>query len=103
MMLPGGPDGPDLPDGAGGAGGHLGGGPPIGSSSDGQDEAIDTPSMSVGRLVRQNAFPLVVMYLVRLKMLIPTPSLLHKNYFKKGCFNCKSQHALHNFAHYFQF
>ena len=42
-------------------------------------------------------------YLVRLKMLIPTPSLLHKNYFKKACFNCKSQHALHNFAHYFQF
>ena len=50
MMLPGGPDGPDLPDGAGGAGGHLGGGLPIGSSSDGQDEAIDTPSMPVGHL-----------------------------------------------------
>ena len=63
MMLPGGPDGPDLPDGAGGAGGHLGGGPPIGSSSDGQDEAIDTPSMSVGRLVRQNGITLVVMYI----------------------------------------
>ena len=42
-------------------------------------------------------------YLVRLKMLIPTPSLLHKNYFKKACFNCKSQHALHSFAHYLQF
>ena len=50
MKLPGGPDGPDPPDGAGAAGVHLGGGAPIGSSSDGQDEAIDTPTMSVGRL-----------------------------------------------------
>ena len=50
MMLPGGPDGPDPADGAGAAGGHLGGGASIRSSSGGQDEAIDTPTMSVGRL-----------------------------------------------------
>ena len=42
--LPGGPDGPDPPDGAGAAGVHLGGGPSIRSSPDGQDEAIDTPT-----------------------------------------------------------
>ena len=30
--------------------GHLGGGPRIRSSPDGQDEAVDTPTMSVGRL-----------------------------------------------------
>ena len=42
----GAPDGPDPPDGAGaGAGGHLGRGPRIKSSSGGQDEAIDTPSI----------------------------------------------------------
>ena len=57
-----------VPDGGYGhlgasAGGHLGGGLPIGSSSDGQDEAIDTPSMSVVRLVRQNGIALVVMYI----------------------------------------
>ena len=44
MKLPGGPDGPDPPDGAGAAGVHLGGGPSIRSSPDGQDEAIDTPT-----------------------------------------------------------
>ena len=43
-QLPGGPDGPDPPYGAGAAGVHLGGGPPIRSSPDGQDEAIDTPT-----------------------------------------------------------
>ena len=52
MKLPGGPDGPDPPDGAGASGGHLGGGASIRSSPDGQDEAIDTPTMSLGRLVR---------------------------------------------------
>ena len=35
-----------------GAGGHLGGGVSIRSSSDGQDEAIDTPSVLLRRLVR---------------------------------------------------
>ena len=43
-QLPGGPDGPDPPDGAGAAGVHLGGGAPIRSSPDSQDEAIDTPT-----------------------------------------------------------
>ena len=33
-----------------GAGVHLGGGASIFSSSDGQDEAVDTPTMAVGRL-----------------------------------------------------
>ena len=45
MTLPGAPDGPDPPDGAGAAGGHLGRGASIRSSPDGQDEAIDTPSI----------------------------------------------------------
>ena len=40
----GSPDAPEPPDGAGVAGGHLGGGVSIRSSSDGQDEAIDTPT-----------------------------------------------------------
>ena len=44
-QLPGGPDGPDPPDGAGAAGVHLGGGARSLLSSDGQDEAIDTPSV----------------------------------------------------------
>ena len=53
MKLPGVPDGGYGPVRAGaGAGGHLGGGPPARSSPDGQDEAIDTPTMSLGRLVR---------------------------------------------------
>ena len=51
-QLPEGPDGPDPPDGAGAAGVHLGRGPPIRSSPDGQDEAIDTPTTLVGALVR---------------------------------------------------
>ena len=43
MKLPGVPDGGYGHLGAGaGAGGHLGGGPSISSSPDGQDEAIDT-------------------------------------------------------------
>ena len=33
-----------------GAGVHLGGAASIFSSSDGQDEAVDTPTMAVGRL-----------------------------------------------------
>ena len=50
-MTPGVPDGPDPPDGAGaGAGVHLGGGPRIRSSPDGQDEAIDTPNVLQGAL-----------------------------------------------------
>ena len=49
-QFPGGPGGPDPPDGAGAAGVHLGRGPPIRSSPDGPDEAIDTPTMSLGRL-----------------------------------------------------
>ena len=53
MKLPGVPDGGYGHLGAG-AGGHLGGGASIGSSSGGQDEAIDTPSMSVGRLGAKN-------------------------------------------------
>ena len=43
-MPPGVPDGPDPPDGAGAAGGHLGGGPSVGASPDGQDEAVATPT-----------------------------------------------------------
>ena len=54
MKLPGGPDGPDPPDGAGAGAIGQGGGASIGSSSGGQDEAIDTPSMSVGRLGAKN-------------------------------------------------
>ena len=51
MKLPGVPDGGYGHLGAGaGAGGHLGSMTSIGSSSDGQDEAVDTPSMPVGRL-----------------------------------------------------
>ena len=46
----GGPDGPDLPDGAGAASGHLGGDASIRSSPDGQDEAIDTPTVAFGLL-----------------------------------------------------
>ena len=46
--LPGGPDGPDPPDGVGAARVHLGGGASIRSSPDGQDEAIDTPTMMIG-------------------------------------------------------
>ena len=49
-QVPGGPDGPDPPDGAGAAGIHLGGGASIRLSSGGQDEAVDTPTMAVGRL-----------------------------------------------------
>ena len=49
MKLPGVPDGGYGHLGAG-AGGHLGGGASIGSSSGGQDEAVDTPIMAVGRL-----------------------------------------------------
>ena len=45
-MFPGVPEGSYGPVGAGaGAGGHLGRGPSIRSSSGGQDEAIDTPSI----------------------------------------------------------
>ena len=51
MKLPGVPDGGYGPVWAGaGAGRHLGGGASIRSSPDNQDEAIDTPTMSVGRL-----------------------------------------------------
>ena len=51
MKLPGVPDGGYGHLGAGaGAGGHLGGGTSIGWSSGGQDEAVDTPTMAVGRL-----------------------------------------------------
>ena len=50
MKLPGVPDGGYGHLGAGaGAGGHLGDGHSIRSSSDGQDEAVDTPAMAVGR------------------------------------------------------
>ena len=49
MKLPGVPDGGYGHLGAG-AGGHLGGGTSIGWSSGGQDEAVDTPTMAVGRL-----------------------------------------------------
>ena len=50
---PGVPEGGYGPVGAGaGAGGHLGGGPSIRSSSGGQDEAIDTPTIVLGALVR---------------------------------------------------
>ena len=46
MKLPGVPDGGYGPVRAGaGAGVHLGGGASIRSSSDGQDEAIDTPTV----------------------------------------------------------
>ena len=48
----GAPDGPGPPDGAGaGAGGHLSGRTSIRSSSVGQDEAIDTPTVVLGALV----------------------------------------------------
>ena len=51
MKLPVGGDGSYGHLGAvAGAGGHLGGGASIRSSPDGQDEAVDTPTMSVGRL-----------------------------------------------------
>ena len=59
MKLPGVPDGPDPPDGAGAAGGYLGGGASIRSSSDGQDEAIDTPN-TVLRSPNPKLLPLVV-------------------------------------------
>ena len=50
MKLPGVPDGGYGHLGAGaGAGGHLGDGHSIWSSSGGPDEAIDTPTMTVGR------------------------------------------------------
>ena len=45
QLTPGVPEGGYLPDGAGAAGVHLGGGPRIRSSSGGQDEAIDTPTI----------------------------------------------------------
>ena len=48
----GAPDGPDPPDGAGATGGHLGGGASIRSSPDGQDEAIDTPTVLLRPLVQ---------------------------------------------------
>ena len=52
MKLPGVGDGGYGHLGAGaGAGGHLGGGASIRSSSGGQDEAIDTPTVPVGGLV----------------------------------------------------
>ena len=51
MKLPGVPDGGYGPVWAGAdAGGHLGGGPRIRSSSEGQDEAIDTPNTLVALL-----------------------------------------------------
>ena len=50
MKLSGGPDGPDPPDGAGAAGGHLDGCASMFSSPDGQDEAIDTPNVTIGPL-----------------------------------------------------
>ena len=53
MKLPGVPDGGYGPVRAGaGAGGHLGGGPRIRSSSEGQNEAIDTSTVIVGALDR---------------------------------------------------
>ena len=52
MKLPGVGDGGYGPVWAGaGAGVHLGRGPRIRSSSGGQDEAIDTPSILLGALV----------------------------------------------------
>ena len=61
--LPGGPDGPDPPDRAGPAGVHLGRGPPIRSSPGGLEEAIDTPTMSVGCLNQKLPPVVVVMYI----------------------------------------
>ena len=52
-MIFGAPDGPDPPDGAGAGVGGQGRRPPSRSSSGGQDEAVDTPSMSVGLLEGQ--------------------------------------------------
>ena len=53
MKLFGVPDGGYGPVRAGAsAGGHLGGGPSIRSSSGGPDEAIDTPTVIPGVLVR---------------------------------------------------
>ena len=49
--LPGGGDGGYLPDGAGAAGVGQGRGPPIRSSSGGQDKVIDTPMTLAGALV----------------------------------------------------
>ena len=48
QMTPGVPEGGYLPNGAGAAGVHLGGGPPIRSSSGGQDGAIDTRTIVLG-------------------------------------------------------
>ena len=62
-QLPGGPDGPDPPDGAGAASAHLGGGPRIRSSPGGLEEAIDTPTMSVGHLDPKLLPVVVVMYI----------------------------------------
>ena len=54
MKPPGVGDGGYGPVQAGaGAGGRLGRRPPSRSSSGGQDEAVDTPSMSVGHLEAQ--------------------------------------------------
>ena len=53
------------PVGAGAdAGGHLGGGPRIRSSSGGQDEAIDTPTIVPGVLVRPLHGSLTVLLLI---------------------------------------
>ena len=62
-MTPGVPEGGYLPDGAGAAGVHLGGGPSIRSSSGDPDKAIDTPTMSVGRLNPKIPHEVVVMYI----------------------------------------
>ena len=83
MKLPGVGDGSYGHLGAGaGAGGHLGGGASIRSSSDGQDEAIDTPSILLRPLVRP-VLSHVAAILYRCKKKCPTESsdeMVTKNY-----------------------
>ena len=67
MKLPGVPDGGYGHLGAGaGAGGHLGDGHSIWSSSGGPDEAIDTPTMTVGRQEGPNWLRDLIPFLYRL-------------------------------------
>ena len=64
MKLPGVGDGSYGHLGAGaGAGVHLGGGASISSSSDGQVEAVDTPTVLLGRLHPKIPPVVVVMYI----------------------------------------
>ena len=77
-QLPGGPDGPDPPDGAGAAGVDQGRGPRIRSSSGGQDEAIEPPTVVPGALVRPvhhvaYSYVSTVLFMFRIRIRIRMP------------------------------